>query len=117
MLLADDETDSRHTARFLLEQDGRFDIVGEASDGEECVRVAYELQPDAIVVDLRMPALDGLAVIPLLRRGVPRASIVVLSVTRDAAVRREALRRGADSYVPKSEVGALPEAVMACFGE
>jgi len=117
VLLADDEVDSRQTARFLLEQDGRFDIVGEASDGEECVRAAYDLQPDAVVVDLHMPALDGMAAIPLLRRGVPGASIVVLSVTKDAAVRREATRLGADTYVAKADIDGLPDAVVGCFGE
>ena len=117
VLLADDEVDSRQTARFLLEQDGRFDVVGEAADGEECVRAAYALQPDAVIVDLRMPALGGLAVIPLLRQGVPGAGIVVLSVTRNAEARREAARLGADGYVVKTDVDALPSAVLACFGE
>jgi DNA-binding NarL/FixJ family response regulator len=81
------------------------------------VRLAYDLQPDAVVLDLRMPALDGLAVLLLLRRGVPGASLVVLSVTGDTSIRREAVRLGADFYLVKREVTALPDAVLACFGK
>ena len=80
------------------------------------MRIAYDLQPDAVVVDVRMPALDGLAVIPLLRRGVPGATIAVLSAWRDPSVRRRALHLGADAYVAKSGVTALAETLLATFG-
>ena len=71
VLLVDDLSDIRLVMRLLLEADGRAEIVGEAADGAEAVRLAAELQPDAVVLDLRMPGMDGVAALPLIRDASP----------------------------------------------
>src|SRR5437764_15323425 len=79
VLLADDLADIRLVMRLLLEADGRAEIVGEAADGAEAVRLAAELRPDAVVLDLRMPGMDGVAALPLIRDASPGTAVVALS--------------------------------------
>ncbi|MBV8296744.1 MAG: response regulator, partial [Acidimicrobiia bacterium] len=71
VVLADDSDDVRDMLRMALEWDGRFDVVGEAGNGEEAVRLVSEHQPDAIFLDLVMPVLDGLKAIPRIRASSP----------------------------------------------
>lgn len=79
VVIADDSDDVRTLLRVQLEMDGRFAVVGEASDGAAAIEVARQQQPDLIVLDLAMPRVDGLAALPMLREAVPRARCVVLS--------------------------------------
>ena len=60
VLVADDEPEMRMLYRIGLEQDGRFDVVGEAQDGIDAVRMARDLRPDAVLLDMVMPGMDGL---------------------------------------------------------
>ena len=78
-LLVDDVEDIRALLRILMEQDGRFDVVGEAADGETAVAVATAQQPDVVVLDLAMPIMDGLTALPALRTAVPDVRVVILS--------------------------------------
>lgn len=103
VVLADDTKEYRDLLRIILEQDGRFEIVGEAANGEEAVSVTQTERPDAIVLDLAMPVLDGLQAIPLLRQASPETAIVVLSGFARGQLDGEALSRGAGAYVEKGE--------------
>ena len=78
-LLVDDVEDIRALLRLLMEQDGRFDIVAEASNGEEALALAERHQPNVVVLDLAMPVMDGLTAIPGLRAIVPDVRVVILS--------------------------------------
>lgn len=103
VLLADDTTAYRQLLRLILEQDGRFDIVCEAADGEEAVRLSEAERPDIVVLDLAMPVLDGLQAIPQIRAGSPESAIVVLSGFARGVLDRDALSLGASAYVEKGE--------------
>jgi DNA-binding NarL/FixJ family response regulator len=101
VVICDDEADLRELTRFGLELDRRLQVLGEAESAEECIEVVRELSPDAIVLDLGLPGMDGLDAIPLLRGVSPAVSIVVLSGMDAARMERPALERGADAYVQK----------------
>lgn len=103
VVLADDTKEYRTLLRIILEQHGDFAVVGEASNGEEAVDLVCDLQPDAIVLDLAMPVMDGLQAIPLLRECSPGTAVVVLSGFARGQLDHVALARGAAAYVEKGE--------------
>lgn len=103
VVLADDTREYRLLLRIILEQDGRFEIVADATDGAEAVAACETEQPDAIVLDLAMPVMDGLQAIPLIREGSPATKIVVLSGFARGRLDVEALKRGASAYIEKGE--------------
>lgn len=101
VLVADDTDDMRLLLTSLLEATGRFQIVGEASDGEEAVAEASRLQPDVVLLDLAMPRSDGLQAAPEVRRVSPHSAIIILSGFETDRVAQAALGAGADRYVEK----------------
>ena len=103
VVLADDTAEYRLLLRITLEEDGRFEVVGEAADGAEAVRVTTAERPDVLVLDLSMPVMDGLQAIPGIRTGSPETVIVVLSGFARGQLDRQALARGATAYVEKGE--------------
>jgi DNA-binding NarL/FixJ family response regulator len=114
VILVDDEPDIVYLARTLFERDGRFEIVGEAKDGEEAVRLAQRLQPEAVLLDILMPGMDGWEALPLIRRVAPETAVVVVSALgrrQDIAARATAL--GAAAYVEKARLGSTPELVAS----
>jgi len=100
VLIADDVANMRQLVRFCLDED-RFEIVGEAADGAEAVRLAKEAKPDAIILDLSMPVMDGLQVIEEIRKTLPHTKILVLSGFSSSTLSDEALELGADAYLEK----------------
>jgi len=101
VVIADDSDDVRALLRAQLEMDGRFAVVGEASDGATAVELAQQQQPDLIVLDLAMPRVDGLTALPLLREAAPGARIVVLSGFDPLSVGPKVLAAGASRCVEK----------------
>lgn len=101
VVVVDDTVDLRLLLRIHLERDGRFEIAGEAGDGQEGLEVAHETRPDAIVLDLAMPRMDGLTALPLLREAHPETAIVVLSGFAAGRLQERVLEAGADAYVAK----------------
>ena len=100
VLLADDLEAIRKMLRRALERDGRFEIAGEAGDGAEAVRMATESKPDAMVLDVSMPNMDGLRAIPQILEASPTTKIIVLSGF--AEMGPEVLRAGAHGFFEKS---------------
>ena len=100
-LLVDDVEDFRVLLRILMEQDGRFDVVGEAGDGSEALELATELAPDVVVLDLAMPVMDGLTALPALREAVPDVRVVVLSGFPTDEMGPAAEQAGAVGYLEK----------------
>lgn len=119
IVLADDTVDLRVLLTRALEAFGGFVVVGEAGNGREAVALVEQLQPDAILLDLSMPELDGLEAIPLLVEASPDTAIVVLSGFDARTFADEALARGAAAYVQKGT--PLREVhrtlILACGGE
>ena len=101
VLIADDHEVVRQGLRTFLELDPELEVVGEAADGREAVRLAHRLRPDVVLMDLRMPELDGIAATQIIRRELPDAEVVALtSVLEDASV-VGAVRAGAIGYLLK----------------
>lgn len=100
LLLADDHTMVRQSMRRAMEDAG-FHIVGEAADGEEAVRLAAELVPDVVLMDVSMPVLGGVEATRQLRRVAGAPQVVMLTMHADADVVRSALQAGAVGYLTK----------------
>ena len=104
VLLVDDDAELRALLEIILEEDGRFDVVGQAADGGEALTIAASTQPDIVVLDLLMPGVDGLQALPQLRQLLPRARIVVVSAFPDPYTLLDAVKLGADGYIDKTRV-------------
>ncbi len=101
LLLIDDTVPLRSLLAQALEADSRIVVVGQAGDGASGVATALRLQPNAIVLDLAMPEMDGIGALPKLRAVAPDARIVVLSGFRRAPFAAGLLRGGAVGYLEK----------------
>lgn len=104
VVVADDEPDIRWLVRRLLERDGRFEVVGEASDGAQAVEIVERLQPEVILLDLMMPVQSGAASLRPLAAAAPGTMVGVLSGL--PASRHEPRLRalGAFAFYPKVEL-------------
>ena len=101
VVLADDTPEIRTLLRLTLEDQGLIEVVGEAGDGAEAVEIVSELQPDALVLDLAMPVMDGFEAIPEVRRRAPDTKIIVLSGFDTSVMCERALALGAHVYFEK----------------
>ena len=106
VLVVDDNSDFRYLTRLTLESED-CDVVGEASNGAEALTVAEELRPDAVVIDLHMPLMDGLEATRRLRFRFPDMTIVLFSGSEDPMVLRQISAAGADATVDKSDMDEL----------
>ena len=102
VLLADDHSLVRRGFRRLLEDDASIVVVGEASDGEEAVRLAAELQPRVIVMDCAMPGTSGLIATRRILEHTPGIAILMLSMHAEETLVRQAMEAGARGYILKS---------------
>lgn len=117
VLVIDDVDEIRQLLGFLLNQDPRFRVVGEARDGREGIRKAGSLRPDLIVLDLVMPGMDGLAALPRLHDVAPGARIVVLSSLEEADAEGHLQSLGAIGYLDKTlQPAQLVESLAAMAG-
>jgi DNA-binding NarL/FixJ family response regulator len=110
--LVDDVPDLRMLIRIALQSDGRFEIVGEAGDGREAARLAGELQPDAVLLDLAMPRMDGLTAIPEIHQACPHTRILAYSGFETGPVALRVIEICGDAYIEK---GAHPERIAEVF--
>jgi DNA-binding NarL/FixJ family response regulator len=119
VLLADDHPLVRRGFRRMLEDDPDILVVGEASDGEEAVRMAGALRPQVVVIDYAMPALNGVAATRAILRDAPETKVVVLSMHSEDTLIRQAIGAGASGYVLKSAIDLDLAAVVkrAAAGE
>lgn len=101
VLVADDQALFREALRTLLEVQPGIEVVGEAGDGDEAVRRSGELHPDVVLMDLRMPVLDGIAATARLRAEQPGVRVLALTTFDDDEDVFAALRAGAVGYLLK----------------
>jgi DNA-binding NarL/FixJ family response regulator len=101
VVLVDDQPLVRDLLKVRLHLDGRFDVVGEAYSGGEGLMLARVHRPDIVVLDVGMPGISGLTVIPALAEECPDTKIVVYTASSDADLEQEAFARGADFVADK----------------
>ena len=101
VLLVDDHAVVRAGLRLFLADQADLEVVGEADDGASAVARAQELVPDVVLMDLRMPVLDGIEATRQIRAALPQTAVVVLTTYTDTANIGQAITAGAIGYVPK----------------
>jgi DNA-binding NarL/FixJ family response regulator len=104
VLIADDHRLFREAVEAILGGDDRFAVVGHALDGEEAVRLAGELQPDLVLMDISMPGMDGFEAAEAIRAGDARASVLMLTGSNSRSDVDRARRAGASGYVTKDRL-------------
>jgi two-component system response regulator NreC len=119
ILIADDHGVLRAGLRALLNAEPDLVVVGEAADGQEALRLAGEMHPDVVVMDISMPDADGIEVTRHLRKDLPDVHVLILTVHEDESLLRAAIRAGAAGYIVKRAVESeLISAIhAACRGE
>ncbi|MBI4300728.1 MAG: response regulator transcription factor [Chloroflexi bacterium] len=110
VLIADDHAIVRSGVRLLLESQEDMEVVGEASDGEECVAKTIELLPDVVLMDIAMPKASGLEATRLIKEQRPKTQILALSMHENERYFFEIMQAGASGYVIK---GATPAQLLA----
>jgi DNA-binding NarL/FixJ family response regulator len=111
VVIVDDHAIVRRSLRFALLDTRDIDVVGEAADGEELLRVCGNLRPDVVLLDLRLPGLDSIATIRALRRREPVPQMLVHTADYDERLIPQALAAGACGYVLKGGIAELVAAI------
>lgn len=99
VLIADDQPRTRHALRSMLALRSDFELVGEAANGEEAIAAVERLKPAVVIMDLRLPRLDGIAATARIKARWPAVRVVVHSLADE--LRSSALDAGADAFVAK----------------
>lgn len=105
IVLADDHPLLRQALRNVLEKEKTFDVIGEASDGEEAVKLATKLVPDVVIMDISMPKVNGLEATIQIKANCPKIAVLVLTVHTDSEHILSILKAGAGGYLTKSVYG------------
>jgi len=105
ILLADDHEVVRAGLRALLEEQSGWEVVAEAVDGRDAVEKASKLRPDAVVIDIAMPSLNGLEAVRQIVKAVPNAKVLVLTMYDSDPLIQQVLQAGARGYLLKSDAG------------
>ncbi len=101
VLIVDDIPQVRHELHTLLHLSGCVQVIGEAANGVEAVRLAKQLEPDVVLLDLEMPVLDGYGAALQIKAQLPLCRIIALSIHEDSASRQKAQQAGVDVFIPK----------------
>lgn len=114
VLIADDHPLFRHGIRSVLMTNPGFEVVGEATTGEEVIQLAEDLQPDVIVMDIQMPGVNGIAATRQIAHSSPHIRILIVTMFEDSASVFSAIRAGARGYTLKdSEKDDILTAIRA----
>jgi DNA-binding NarL/FixJ family response regulator len=106
VLLVDDNRGDLRRLRELLDRDGRFTVMAEATSGEQAIELARGQRPDLVLVDVRMEGLDGFRTTECLVAGQPDMRVILISVRESRVYAAEARRVGAVAFLPKSGLTA-----------
>jgi DNA-binding NarL/FixJ family response regulator len=111
VLIADDSVRAREALCALLTMWPEIEVVGEAANGQDAVRLVAECRPDVVLMDLHMPVLDGVQATQLIKQQWPAVTVIVLTVY--AVEQSAALAAGADAFLIK---GGVPDRLLAALG-
>lgn len=101
VLIVDDIAETRESIRRLLQFEGDMEVVGAARTGREAVELAVDTKPDVILMDINMPDMDGIQATEVIRKKIPYAQIIILSVQGDQNYMRRAMMAGARDFIVK----------------
>jgi len=101
VLIVDDIAETRENIRRLLQFDPEIEVVGAAKSGKEAIDLSAQLKPDVVIMDINMPDMDGITATEAIRRKIPYAQVVILSVQSDAHYMQRAMRVGARDFLTK----------------
>ena len=104
VLLADDDRRYAAALRLLIEEQPELTVVALAYDGQETLDLADELEPDAVVVDLHMPNVDGITAIRMLREAHPNVCLIALTGDESVEIHAKATEAGADGVLVKGQM-------------
>lgn len=117
ILLVDDDPNIRRGVRMNLALESDLSIVGEAGDGWEALQLARELQPDVVVMDIRLPSLDGLSAAERLRQSQPQCAVIILTLY-DESSNRERAEQVRAAFIPKQTAnGELVKVIRKVISE
>ena len=118
VLLADDHRLILDSVRSSLEESGEFEVVGEAMNGSQVLALVKRTHPDVVVLDIRMPGMDGLVCLDQIKKRNPEIKVIVLSASTDQKLIENVLKRGASAYIVKSVNPIdLPSAIRQAIDE
>jgi NarL family two-component system response regulator YdfI len=114
ILIADDHLIIRQGLRLILETEDDFELVGESADGAEALQRCAELHPDVVLMDLRMPGMDGITAIEKLRQTQPEIAVVILTTFNEDELMLRGIRAGAKGFLLKdTDRAALFDTIRA----
>lgn len=116
VLLADDDSRFLESLRVLIDGQPHLTVAGTAADGLEAIELADETDPDAVVIDLHMPLVDGVAAVARLRRDHPNLCLIVLTGDADRQLHGAAREAGADAVLEKHEMARRLVDRLAALG-
>jgi DNA-binding NarL/FixJ family response regulator len=117
ILVADDFDDWRAKIREMVQADTKWQVIGEASDGEQAVQLATTLRPDVVLLDIGMPYLSGIEAAKQIRKAAPQSRVIFLTQYPDIDMVNEARTLGADGYVLKNQAASelIPAIATALY--
>jgi len=101
VIIADDQTLFREGIKDLLEDEKGIEVVGEAADGEEALRLVKKLRPNVILLDIKLPHMDGIETTRQIHKDCPTTNVLILSSYEDESHVMEAIQAGANGYLSK----------------
>jgi two-component system, NarL family, response regulator LiaR len=116
LVIADDHDAVRHSLRMVMETYDDIEVVGEAANGKEAVDLCEQLRPDLVLMDLKMPVMDGVTATKLIRQRFPQTRVLVLTSGIDTDMISAALVAGAQGYLEKHvNIDVLTRAMWAAL--
>jgi len=101
VLIADDQTLFREGIKDLLEDEKGIKVIGEASNGPQAIEMVKKLKPDVVLMDIKLPQMDGVSATKIIRKECPETNVLILSSYEDEAHITEAIQAGANGYLSK----------------
>lgn len=101
VILVDDHQVIRKGLRFILNDDGDIEVMGEASTGEEAIELVEKLKPDLVIMDLSMPGIDGITAVKKIKENNPNQQVLILTMHEDPVFLEKVLNAGGDGFVLK----------------